>query len=230
MAGHHDEPVAQEIRSTRERLLEEAVRLFGERGIEASSLRALTEAAGTNIAAVNYHFGSKEGLLRAVIDRTMRVTNTERARRLDELEAAQETPTVEELVRAFCEPGMELLDQHGRSGPAVARFLGRVVAEPDPGVRQIFAEQVDSVEGRFLTALNRALPDLDEDGVEFAYTSMLGMLSMRQTRAFAAVEWPRSRSPRSQSGQSGSDDAGRLVAFITAGILAVTGNGAAARP
>ena len=213
MAEHDDAPALQEVRSTRERLIDAAVRLFGDRGIEATSLRALTEAAGTNIAAVNYHFGSKEGLLRAVIDRTMRVANGERARRLDALESLPEPPGVEELVRAFCEPGMELMDGHG-----VGRFLGRVIGESDASVRQIFAEQVDPVEGRFLAALGRALPGLDRNGVHFAYTSMLGMLSLLQTGTFTEVAWPRSPSTASQSGRSEPGQTDRIVAFITAGI------------
>jgi AcrR family transcriptional regulator len=78
--------------STRERLIDAAVRLFGEHGVGATSPRMLTETAGTNIAAVNYHFGSKEGLLRAVVDHTMHAVNDQRRRSLDELEAASQPP------------------------------------------------------------------------------------------------------------------------------------------
>jgi AcrR family transcriptional regulator len=215
VTGHDDVLEVQGTASTRDRLIEAAVRLFGERGVEATSLRALTEAARTNIAAVNYHFGSKEGLLRAVIDQTMQLANRERSRRLDDLESESEPPSVAALVRAFVEPGADLL---GRHGPDVARFIGRMVGEPDPQVRQIFAEQVDPVEGRYLTALGRALPGLDDDDIRFAYTSMLGLLSLHQSGAFAAVEWPRLTGSR--AGGSGDADRERLVAFITGGILA----------
>ncbi|WP_460517792.1 TetR family transcriptional regulator [Flindersiella endophytica] len=170
---------------TRERLIETAIELFGERGIAATSLRALTETAGTNIAAVNYHFRSKEGLLRAVIDETMRAVNAERRRRLDELEAASQPPPVPELVRAFVEPGLH-------PDRAVARFLGRVISEPDPRVRQLFAEQVAAVEGRYEAALGA-----------FPYACMLGLLAVHQSGAFAAL-----------------DDGERLIEFITAGVVA----------
>jgi AcrR family transcriptional regulator len=207
--------------STRGRLIDSAVRLFGERGIGATSLRMLTESAGTNIAAVNYHFGSKEGLLRAVIDRTMRFVNDERRRRLDELESRPRPPSVAELVRAFVEPGADLAES-----VEVARFIGRLVGEPDPKVRQIFADQVDPVEGRYLTALGCALPELDDEDVRFAYTSMLGMLSLQQSGAFATLEWPHRQgdTPR----RTGSDpvDRERLIAFVVGGILAT----APARP
>ncbi|MCG5214608.1 TetR family transcriptional regulator [Streptosporangium soli] len=224
----HDDAAAQQMGSTRERLIESAVRLFGERGIEATSLRMLTEAARTNIAAVNYHFGSKDGLLRAVIDRTMQAINGERRRRLDAFESEPQPPSVAALVRAFVEPGASLLDGHGQSGPDVARFIGRMLGEPDPKVRQVFADQVDPVEGRYLTALGRALPDLDEDAVRFVYTSMLGLLSLHQSGTFTALEWPQRQSPGPRENPSRTADLERLIAFITGGILATQSGRAAA--
>jgi AcrR family transcriptional regulator len=215
VSGQDEVVEAHGTATTRDRLIETAVRLFGERGVEATSLRALTEAARTNIAAVNYHFGSKEGLLRTVINQTMELANRERGRRLDELEAGSGPPSVAALVRAFVEPGADLLE--GR-GPDVARFIGRMVSDPDPEVRQIFADQVDPVEGRYLTALRRALPGLDDDGIRFAYTSMLGLLSLHQSGAFEAVDWP--QLSESRAGGSGDADRERLVGFITGGILA----------
>ncbi|XVV06688.1 TetR/AcrR family transcriptional regulator [Actinosynnema sp. CA-248983] len=204
MAGQPDGPM-----STRERLITTAIRLFGECGIEATSLRALTEAAGTNIASVNYHFGSKEGLLRAVVDETMRVVNEHRRARLDELEARQVPPSVGDIVRAFVEPGLAL-------GEDRARFVGRVLSEPDPRIRQLFAEQVDPVEGRYLAAMGRALPDRAPEDVRFAYVSMLGLLGIHQSGAFVSVRWS------SSTPSSGDGDGERLIAFITAGVLATT--------
>ncbi|NUS83332.1 MAG: helix-turn-helix transcriptional regulator, partial [Streptomyces sp.] len=91
---------------TRDRLLDAAERLFGEHGFAATSLRTVTVAAEANVAAVNYHFGSKEGLLRAVVERAMAAVNGERLRLLEELRAAGDRqPTVEELVRAFVMTG-----------------------------------------------------------------------------------------------------------------------------
>ncbi|GAA4619677.1 TetR/AcrR family transcriptional regulator [Actinoallomurus vinaceus] len=219
MAGSDQEHTARQSASTRERLLESATRLFGERGIEATSLRALTDAAGSNIAAVNYHFGSKEGLLRAVVDQTMRAVNDERALRLDELESAARPMSIAALVRAFVEPGIGLVEGHGHRGSDVARFIGRVMSEPDARVRQIFAEQVEPVEGRYLAAFGRALPDLDEDGVRFVYTSMLGLLSVHQSGSFTTLWAPEEGSGTAASGL-GIVDRERLVAFITGGILA----------
>ena len=70
---------------TRERLLNAAEQLFAEQGIAVTTLRALTRAAGVNLAAVHYHFGGKEGLLDAVVERRAIVMNRERLRDLDQL-------------------------------------------------------------------------------------------------------------------------------------------------
>ncbi|MFI7130857.1 TetR/AcrR family transcriptional regulator [Nonomuraea sp. NPDC050153] len=214
------DPRTREAASTRDRLIATAVRLFGEKGIAATSLRALTDAAGANIAAVNYHFGSKEGLLRAVIDRTMRVVNDERRHRLDDLESASEPPSMPALVRAFVEPAADLVDRHGPGGPDIARFIGRVISEPDPQTRQIFADQVRPVEGRYLVALGRALPGVDDEHVRFAFTCMVGLLSLHQTGTFRTVDWQPGPNRTPPDGRPGAADRERLVAFITGGILA----------
>ena len=71
---------------TREALLDAAESLFAEHGVQAASLRAITQQAGANLAAVHYHFGSKEGLVRAVFSRRIGPLNEERLRRLEECE------------------------------------------------------------------------------------------------------------------------------------------------
>src|SRR3954453_20324524 len=63
---------------TKTRILDAAERLFVEHGFEATSLRSLTSAAGVNLAAVNYHFGSKEELFQAVLTRRLDPMNQER--------------------------------------------------------------------------------------------------------------------------------------------------------
>ena len=73
---------------TREKILDAAELLFIERGFAATSLRAIASRAGVNLAATHYHFGSKEGLLRATVDRRMEPLNEERVRLLEEAEAA----------------------------------------------------------------------------------------------------------------------------------------------
>src|SRR5678809_546336 len=81
-------PIALDATSagTKTRILDAAERLFVEHGFEATSLRSLTSAAGVNLAAVNYHFGSKEELFQAVLTRRLDPMNQERIELLEKLE------------------------------------------------------------------------------------------------------------------------------------------------
>ena len=71
---------------TKDRILDAAESLFMEHGFEATSLRAITAAAGVNLASVNYHFGSKEVLFQAVLTRRLDPMNQERLDLLTTLE------------------------------------------------------------------------------------------------------------------------------------------------
>ena len=91
---------------TRERLLAAAGRLFAEQGYAATSLRDITRVADANVAAVNYHFGSKEGLLLASLHATLDPINEERMRALDArlAELDGEPVPLEELLRIMLGP------------------------------------------------------------------------------------------------------------------------------
>src|SRR5215470_7799735 len=91
---------------TRESLMDAAESLFAERGIQAASLRAITEQAGANLAAVHYHFGSKQGLVRAVFSRRLNPLNAERLRRLTQIEEAG--GGLEEVLHAFLVPALDM--------------------------------------------------------------------------------------------------------------------------
>ena len=194
--------------STRERLLNVAEQRFGEGGYEGTSLRAITVAAAANIAAVNYHFGSKEALLRATVARAMAPVNSERRRRLDQLEASGH-PTPEQLIRAFIEPGLDLVLRRGERGPVVARFIGRVAFDPSQRIRELYAAEVDPVESRYLTALQAALPTAAPEAVAFGYVNMLGLLALHQSQALA-------RAPGAPDGDEPGRLAEDLIAFLVA--------------
>lgn len=89
------------------RLLEATESLFAETNSDTVSIRQITRAAGANVAAVNYHFGSRDGLVSAVLDRHFEDINSERLFRL-ELALQQTSPSpVEGILRAFSDPWLE---------------------------------------------------------------------------------------------------------------------------
>jgi AcrR family transcriptional regulator len=202
--------------STRDRLLDAAERLFAEHGFAATSLRTLTEAAGANVAAVNYHFGSKEGLLRAVVERAMASVNGERLRQLEELRASGRKPTVAELVRAFVTTGASIVERSGERGPAIARFLGRVMFETDPAIRRLFGTEVASAEGQYLDALEAALPHLTPAEVAFRYRAMVGLLGLHQSGSLGDLHPGR---PAEAAGDAEAETE-RLITLLTAGLQA----------
>src|SRR5574340_767840 len=103
---------------TKDRILDAAERLFAEHGFNGTSLRMITAAADVNLAAVNYHFRSKETLIEAVYKRRIGPANEKRLRMLDEYEAAagDGAVPVENILRALVAPMLEL---RADAGPGV---------------------------------------------------------------------------------------------------------------
>jgi AcrR family transcriptional regulator len=209
-------------------LLNVAEQRFGEGGYEGTSLRAITVAAAANIAAVNYHFGSKEALLRAAVARAMAPVNTERRRRLDQLEAGG-SPTPEELIRAFIEPGLELVLRKGERGAVVARFIGRIAFDPSRRIRELYAAESDPIESRYLAALQRALPQASPDAVAFGYMNMLGLLALHQSQALsptpAAAGHGSPVNAVNSANPGSTEDPGKLAENLVAFLVAAFDRG-----
>jgi AcrR family transcriptional regulator len=136
---------------TKSRILDSAEKLFGLNGFEATSLRDITAEARVNLAAVNYHFQSKESLIDAVIARRIEPVNR---RRFEMLEAAGPNPTLEQILTAFVGP---LLDQDLSS---VVPLMGRMMSDPTQFVERVFKKHLMSVSRRFQDAIQQQLPDL----------------------------------------------------------------------
>jgi len=149
---------------TKQKILDSAEELFAHGGFHAVSLRAITQSAGVNLAAVNYHFGSKEALLDAVIGRRLEPLN---ARRLELLErelhsarAGQRRPEVREVWRAMVAPTLQLRDPASGAGHFVT-LVGRLLSEPHGPAREVFLKQMAPLLMRLFEALREALPALD---------------------------------------------------------------------
>src|SRR4051794_16904928 len=105
---------------TQVRLLDAAERLVGERGVDAVSLRSINTEAGSNVAAAHYHFGSKEALVRAVLDRRMTVLAEERFRQLGALDQ-EPAPSPRAVAAVFVQPLFDLAADD--AGARYVRFL-----------------------------------------------------------------------------------------------------------
>ena len=168
---------------TKERILDAAERLFADNGFPATSMRDITQEAGVNLAAVNYHFGSKEALMIAVLERTTAPVNRARLERLDRLEAAAGGAAVptEQLVRAFLTPGFERWCEWGQSAPTFLKLVGRIHAEVDQELRAKFIKQFDTIFRRFSTAFQRSLPELEPVDVHWRVLFLIGSMAYTMT-------------------------------------------------
>jgi AcrR family transcriptional regulator len=146
--------------STKGRLIEAAERLYAERGIEATSLRAVTAAAEANLAAVHYHFGSKEALTEAVFSRRIVPLNEERLAALTACQEAAggQSPPLEEILEALMRPALERSGDPSQEN--FIRLMGRMYTEPGEGLQELLRRQFEDVLQRFGGALARALPEL----------------------------------------------------------------------
>ncbi|MCC7327953.1 MAG: TetR family transcriptional regulator [Burkholderiales bacterium] len=171
-----DAPIAC---ATKARLLDAAEALFMEHGFEATSLRVITAAADANLAAANYHFGSKEELFQAVLTRRLDPMNRERVQLLDrfERESAPEPLRCERILSALFIPALRLARDRERGGTNFLRLLGRAYADPAPFIRRFLSDQYALMIARFKTAFGRALPQLPRKELSWRLHFIMGALS-----------------------------------------------------
>ena len=159
--------------ATKEKILDTAERLIASQGFAATSLRQIISEAQVNLAAVHYHFGSKEELLDQLVLRKVTRVNEERESLLEqfEREAGDRPVAVEKILTAFFQPMIEA----GCRNPQFVRVMGRLIAE---GMIPSIAERhFQPTTSRFVTALRRALPELSEGELFWRVQFMFGAMS-----------------------------------------------------
>jgi len=148
---------------TRTRILDAAEELFMLHGFEGTSMRLLTTKAGVNLAAVNYHFGSKHALIEAVFRRRLDPMNVARIAELEKLVAEDRTDSPEAIIRAFITPGLRLMEDAKGGGRNFARLL----------IGQMYAPAMQ----RYKAALERALPQMPREELVWRMHFMFGTLA-----------------------------------------------------
>lgn len=147
--------------STKERILDAAERLFTEHGFDATSLRLITSAAEVNLAAVNYHFHSKEALIEAVFARRIGPLNQKRLEMLEDClaRAGSGPPPLEEVIRAFITPIIRMRQEAIDRGADSAPLFGRMYSDPSGSAKRSFLAQMRQIAQPFTDAFCRALPE-----------------------------------------------------------------------
>jgi AcrR family transcriptional regulator len=200
-------------------ILDAAEGLFAEQGFARVSIRDIAMAAKANVAAVNYHFGSKERLFEALFARRVMPVNTQR---LELLAAAEKRgrngkPALRDVVEAFIRPPMLLGDpSHGEQGLAMMRFLSRMLAMPK---EHVFLEAYyGEVRSRFIAALTAILPGLPYETVLWRYNMMVGALIYALAGPQRMLRPPAAEPPQPPRHWDAEDAIAEIVDFCTAGF------------
>src|ERR1700749_3895072 len=147
---------------TRSAILAAAERLYADRGFGDVTLRDIVAEANVNLAAVNYHFGSKDELIAELFVTRSLQTNRER---LNELKLAEERgggrAAIDDILRALVGPTLRGCLGPDRERSTAARFMIRASIESVPPIRRIKNREIDHLR-KFSAALRRALPDRNE--------------------------------------------------------------------
>jgi AcrR family transcriptional regulator len=164
---------------TRTRILDAAEQLFVSHGLDATTLRMITAAAQANLAAVNYHFGSKEALVQEVFRRRLDWLNDERMRVLNAMEAEADGKPLKpsQIVDGFFGTLLRMADDERRGGITFLRLLGRMLTDPSEFIRAFFGHEYSEVIDRYKEALFKALPDVPKAEIVWRFHFMLGATS-----------------------------------------------------
>ena len=164
---------------TKQRILDTAEHLFACEGYRGTSLRAITGKAGVNLAAVNYHFGSKRALLEEVIKRRMGPLNQVRRKRLEEIRARSLTegkrPDIRAVLTAFIEPTILFRESERGAGDFIT-FIGRSFADPDDTVRTVFHRVINPMVQLLFRTVSEALPNQPKDIIFWRLHFTIGAL------------------------------------------------------
>ena len=198
--------------NTKERILTAAEALFAQRGFEGASLRQLTAAAGVNLAAVNYHFGSKDNLVEEVFKRRLDQLNARRMAALRQIAGQPET-TLEDLLGAFIRPALDL--SHEGGGGLFMRVLARAFAEHDDSLRKFLSDNYGHVLREFAGAFARLLPHLGKEELYWRLDFITGAL----THSMADFGPMKRRGTVSEAAHR-ERAAEHLIRFAAAGLLA----------
>jgi AcrR family transcriptional regulator len=202
---------------TRTRILDAAEELFMQHGFEGTSMRQLTSRAGVNLAAVNYHFGSKDALIEAVFRRRLDPMNAARIAELEALEKDGRAAAPEAIIRAFVGPSLRMIEDGKSGGRNFIRLLGRTYTDPAKGIRALIGQMYAPAMERYKRALQRALPQMPADELVWRMHFMFGTLSYTLA-ATDAVQLIAGCKPEDRYDARLLEE--RLTAFLAAGLHA----------
>ena len=209
------------MNTTKDRLLDSAEQLFSRQGFSATSVRQISAAASVNLAAMNYHFGSKEQLISAVFARRLAPLNEERIGILERCckESEGGIPSLDESVRALVGPALRLSQDPARGGERFMLLMGRAFSDPGHEINELVLRQFEGIARRFFPVFRHHLEHLTEETFFWRIHFLVGAMAYTMTA--------RERLHFISGGRCSLEDPGeavdRLVEFVVAGLRARDG-------
>jgi AcrR family transcriptional regulator len=166
-----------ELKDTRSRILDVAEELFSEQGFDRVSIRDITNKARVNLAAINYHFGSKEDLIAAIFEREFVPVNEARLTALDGVQrSGKKNPKLEDILEAVIRPTVQCSIGGPKGGKAFSKLFGRCLSEPSPEIEALLKRQFEPLVARMDAALMKALPNLTRSDIFWCMKFTFGAL------------------------------------------------------
>src|ERR1700735_1149131 len=201
---------------TRHAILDAAERLYADRGFADVTLRDIVAAANVNLAAVNYHFGSKDELIAELFVTRSLANNRER---LNELKAAEALgggrADIEAILRALVGPTLRGCLGPDRERSAAARFMIRASIESVPPIRRIKNREIDHLR-KFAAAMRRSLPGREAVDIYWGLHFALAM-------AHQTIRDSERLTKLSEGSCDLNDVAGVIERIVAVSVMALTG-------
>jgi AcrR family transcriptional regulator len=218
MASRHNTPSEG---ATQQKIIDAALVLFAEYGIDGVPVRALTSHAGVNVAAIHYHFGGMEAVAEAVFNELSARINKTRTSKLEEIlaraKAKRKKPNVTEIVLAFIEPYVD--DNATTEGQLLAQLIVKHRLSPSPMTEQVIKKHFDPMAKQFVAALHEAIPSVPLSQMYWRYMLLVStvVLSVSARRGSNRLQ-------RLSEGEADGADLkamrDALVEFVIGGIRA----------
>lgn len=163
---------------SKRRLLDAAEQLFAERGFEVVSVRDITQLAKANVAAINYHFGTRDGLIAQVVARHLTPVNDERLARLETLERkwSGKVPPLEEVIDAFVRPLVGAVRKSELSERLMYVLLGRIFSLRGALLPSSVEDQIRHSSDRFIRVLGKSLPAVSPEELTWRTHFVMGAM------------------------------------------------------
>ena len=203
---------------TKRRILDAAETLLAQHGVEGVSSREITRAAGVNLAAINYHFGTKQALIEEVFSRRLTPLNQKRLALLNEVErqAQDQSFKLEAVLEAFIRPAVEQGFNCQSGNNSFMRLIGRCLSEPGAQLETLIYTHFAELARRFDIAFRRALPELAPEELVWRLWFIVGALH-HSMLIYTNVDSLPGRRPKRLNAEGLVQ---RLIAFSAAGLTA----------